>query len=155
MGNLGLILRLMFLKTAYVCNQLYHDYRDVFFRGIRNVFSDTKILKNIWDNMGEKNPRAYWPYFSSHKLERIWRKHEISEEKLRSKFTPASRIIITNNIVREYINIGKSITDKLIIDYFPIHDPFILKNIYLRPYLNVITNLIAEDQEKIGNKEAS
>ena len=105
--------------------------------------------------MGIENPRVYWTYFSSARMERMWRKREISEEKIRSKFTPASRITITNDIVKEYVKIGSAITDQLIIDYFPIHDPFVLKNIYLRPYLNVITNLISKDPIKIKDKEAS
>lgn len=145
MNNLGLILRLIFLKAIWFSNEMYKNHRNTFFRGLKNSFSDTQIMKTIWDRMGENQPRAYWPYFSSGKLERIWRKHEISEEKFRSKFTPAARIIITNDIVREYVNVSKAMTQKLLIEYFPIHDPFILKNILLRPYLNVITNLLTDD----------
>ena len=79
MDNLGLILRLMFLKAQWVGNNLYKKHRTTPFRGVKNMIKDTKILKNIWDKMGQDQPRAYWPYFSSNKLERIWRKHEISE----------------------------------------------------------------------------
>ena len=62
--------------------------------------------------------------------------------KQRSKFFPAARLIITNSIIKQNINITKAIDEQYIMDFFPIHDPFILKNIKLYPYIKVIKNLI-------------
>lgn len=49
---------------------------------------------------------------------------------------------------------SKSITERILIDYFPIHDPYILKNIYLRPYLNVISRLV-QDKDNVAQEPAS
>ena len=107
-------------------------------------------LKNIWNRMGENTPRGYWPYFYSGKLDRIWKKHEISENKDRSKFTPASRTIIIDRIINSQINISEAKQEGIIKEYYPIHDPYILKNIRLQPYLNVLDRLVSkEDARKV------
>ena len=41
MNNLGLILRLIFLKALWVSNDTYRKHRKTFFRGIKNALTDT------------------------------------------------------------------------------------------------------------------
>lgn len=47
------------------------------------------------------------------------------------------------------MNISRSIKERYILDYYPLHDPFLLKGIKLSPYLNVIKSLVLE--KKINN----
>lgn len=55
----------MFLKAQYVCNDIYEKHRKSFARSIKNQVIDTRILKNVWNNLKEDYPRGYWPYFYS------------------------------------------------------------------------------------------
>lgn len=57
---------------------------------------------------------------------------------------PSARILITDQIITELVNISKAKLQTLVTDYYPIHDPYILKNIRIQPYLNVLENMVAE-----------
>ena len=65
----------------------------------------------------------------------------MNELKHRSKFFPSERLIITNRVITEIINLSSSLDKKHIIDYYPLHDPFTLKSIEVSPYLSAIKNL--------------
>lgn len=67
-NNIGLFLRLMFLKALNVCNNIYLKYRHKSFRKIRNLFFRKHPLQTIWNQMGEDVPRGYYPYFYSERL---------------------------------------------------------------------------------------
>lgn len=54
--------------------------------------------------------------------------------------------MITNRIINQCFNVGKCIERLHVKDFYPLHDPFILKNILITPYLQTI--------KKLGNKEA-
>ena len=41
------------------------EHRETDFRAIKNFLSDDKILKHLWNRLGEDFPRGYWPYFYS------------------------------------------------------------------------------------------
>ena len=56
---------------------------------------------------------------------------------------PSARILITDQIITELVSISKAKLQTLVADYFPIHDPYILKNIRIQPYLNVLENMVA------------
>ena len=98
-------------------------------------------LKTIWYHIGISSPSGYFTYERIEKAERLWRKYEVNELKERSKFFPAERLIITNRVITEIINLSSSLDKKHIIDYYPLHDPFTLKSIEVAPYLSVIKNL--------------
>lgn len=48
-NNLGLILRLMFLKALNVCNDMYLKHRDSRFRVLKNLFFREHPLQTIWN----------------------------------------------------------------------------------------------------------
>lgn len=73
--NIGLLLRLLFLKSLNVANDLYFHHRKSICRSFENLYKGDMILKNLWNRLGENYPRGYWPYFYSEKLERMWRKY--------------------------------------------------------------------------------
>lgn len=98
-------------------------------------------LKTIWYHIGISSPSGYFTYERIEKAERLWRKYEVNELKERSKFFPAERLMITNRVITEIINLSSSLDKKHIIDYYPLHDPFTLKSIEVAPYLSVIKNL--------------
>ena len=93
-------------------------------------------------------PKGFWPYVKIDKLERMWKKYEVNELKDRSKFFPSERLVITNRIIRNTINISKAMTEKYIIDFYPIHDPFLLKNIKISPYLRVMKKSVLDENSK-------
>ena len=39
-------------------------------------------------------------------------------------------------------------TEKYIIDFYPIHDPFLLKNIKISPYLRVMKKSVLDENSK-------
>lgn len=49
--------------------------------------------------------------------------------------------MITNRVIIDIINLSSSLDKKHIIDYYPLHDPYTLKNIEVQPYLSVIKKL--------------
>jgi hypothetical protein len=135
----------MMLKALDMCNDLHYNQREVrgiMPRGFYNLFKSRKVFKNIWDDLGVDVPKGFWPYIKIHKLERMWKKYEVNELKNRSKFFPAERLVITNNIIKKVVNINKAQSLSILLNYYPIHDPFLLKNIKLSPYLGVIKKMI-------------
>ncbi len=64
-NSIGLFLRLMFLKSLNVCNNIYLKHRKKKFRRVRNLFFRKHPLQTIWNQMGEDAPRGYFPYFYS------------------------------------------------------------------------------------------
>ena len=78
----------------------------------------------------------------------MWRKFEINELKDRSKFFPAERLIITNKVIYDCVNISKSLEKKHIVDFYPLHDPYVLKNIEILPYISTIKKLRKEEARK-------
>ena len=73
-----MLLRLMFLKALYECNNLFYNYREM--RGLTprwcsNLFRSKKTLKNIWDHLGIEVPKGFWTYVHSDKYDRLWRKY--------------------------------------------------------------------------------
>lgn len=50
--NIGLILRLMFLKALNFCNDMYTKHRKARFKTIKNLFLRKHPLQTIWNQMG-------------------------------------------------------------------------------------------------------
>jgi hypothetical protein len=64
-GNIGMILRLMFLKALHTCNDLFYNHRES--RSfipieISNIWTSKTKLKNIWDYIGVKSPSGFSTY---------------------------------------------------------------------------------------------
>lgn len=111
-NNIGMILRLMFVKSLHTCNSLFREFRAT--KGVlppvlENFLVSPCKLKTIWNYMNVENPTGFWSYVKTKKYERIWRKFEINESKDRSKFFPSERLIITNRILSECLNISRCI----------------------------------------------
>ena len=74
-----MLLRLMFLKAQYECNNLYYNFREIkgfIPRSCSNLCGGKEmVLKNIWNHMGIEVPKGFWNYVYNEKLERIWRKY--------------------------------------------------------------------------------
>ena len=65
-GNVGMLLRLMFLKALSVCNDMYYEHREVRSavpRVISNLWTDKHKLKNIWDLMEIDKPSGFYTYY--------------------------------------------------------------------------------------------
>jgi hypothetical protein len=43
-------------------------------------------------------------------------------------------------VIHSYINMGQGQSIKLISEYFPLHDPYLLKGIRIQPYLKVFVD---------------
>lgn len=48
-NNIGLMLRLMFLKALNFCNDMYRDHRKKRFKFVRNFFIRKHPLQTIWN----------------------------------------------------------------------------------------------------------
>jgi hypothetical protein len=143
-GNIGMILRLMFLKALHMCNDMFYNHREarsIIPRGLSNLWTDKNKLRNIWNHMGIDSPSGFCTYRRTKNNERLWRKFEINELKDRSKFFPSERLIITNKVIYDSLNISKSLEKLHIINYYPLHDPYMLKNIEISPYIASIKAL--------------
>ena len=79
----------------------------------------------------------------------------MNELKERSKFFPSERLIITNRVITEIINLSSSLDKKHIIDYYPLNDPFTLKSIEVAPYLSVIKNLKKKPVHPTGSLDST
>lgn len=146
-GNIGMLLRLMFLKALHMCNEMYYEHREM--RSLMPRILDNFLfttdretkLRTIWYYINIPNPSGFCQYYKIDKLERLWRKFEINELKERSKFFPSERLIITNRVILEMLNLSSSLDKKHLLDYYPLHDPYTLKSIEIAPYLSVIKKL--------------
>jgi hypothetical protein len=118
-------------------------------RAISNIWTDPMILKNIWNHMKIQEPSGFSTYKKNPKKERMWRKFEINELKDRSKFFPSERLILTNKVIYDCINISKSLEKQHIADFYPLHDPYVLKNIEISPYIASIKSLKKSETKKI------
>lgn len=49
------------------------------------------------------------------------------------------------------MNIGKCLEKKYINDFYPLHDPYILKNIEILPYLNTIRGMTKNKKKEEKN----
>ena len=66
-----------------------------YFKDIKGLFAKSKTLKNIWDRLDLKNPISpFTDYFNNvnERLNAIWRRFEINENKDRSQFNNMDRI---------------------------------------------------------------
>lgn len=142
LDNLGLTYRLAFCKAMEVCNNIYDKHTtDTWFKKTMSALAGSKLkLKNLWDQLGYSEPTAYCEYFKKKRLERIWRKYEINEKRQRSKFISSQRLYISNRVIHSFMNMGQGLAVKLINEYFPLHDPYLLKGIPVQPYLNVFVD---------------
>lgn len=91
--------------------------------------------------MGIESPSGFSTYRRTKSNEKLWRKFEINELKDRSKFFPAERLTMTNKVISDNINISKGLEQMHIIEYYPLHDPFVLKNIEISPYIANVKKL--------------
>ena len=76
-----MILRLMFLKALYVCNDLFYNKREVnssIPRIVGNFFETKFKLKTIWTHLGIKSPSGFHSYVRKEVNEKMWRKFEIN-----------------------------------------------------------------------------
>ena len=111
-GNIGMILRLMFLRALNICNELYFNYREtrsIIPRTLSNLWTTKTKLRNIWHYMGIESPSGFSTYRRTKSNEKLWRKFEINELKDRSKFFPAERLTMTNKVISDNINISKAL----------------------------------------------
>jgi len=70
-GNVGLILRLMFLKALSMCNNMYYEHREersVIPRFISNFWTDKLKLKCIWSHLEIDNPSGFSTYYKTEKM---------------------------------------------------------------------------------------
>lgn len=64
-GNVGMILRLMFLKALDLSNDLFYNYREtrsIIPRAVSNVWTARNKLKNIWFYMNISVPSGFCTY---------------------------------------------------------------------------------------------
>ena len=111
-SNIGMILRLMFLKASCTCNELFTNNRKVtgiLPRSLMNLWESEFKLKNIWTHLNVKSPSGFHTYVRRPENDKMWRKFEINELKDRSKFFPAERLMITNKVIYNHINISKGL----------------------------------------------
>jgi hypothetical protein len=91
--------------------------------------------------MAITSPSGFCTYRRTKSNEKLWRKFEINELKDRSKFFPSERLLITNKVIYDHINLSKSLEKKHIINFYPLHDPYVIKNIEIAPYITNIKKL--------------
>ena len=63
--------------------------------------------------------------------------------------------MITNKVITDIINLSSSLDKSHIIDFYPLHDPFTLKNIEVAPYLTVIKKLKKNTKREAQGLDAS
>lgn len=64
-GNIGMILRLMFLKALDTANELFYNYREtrsIIPRAVSNLWTTKYKLRNIWYYMAIDTPSGFCTY---------------------------------------------------------------------------------------------
>lgn len=85
----------------------------------------------------------------------MWRTYETNEVGKRSMFMPMEKLKMAHATISSVINIEKMIKSMMVLQYFPLHDDFILKGIrkalLIRPL--ILTGILVEEEQSAGEKK--
>lgn len=120
------LLRLLFMKALHFTNQSYERTENLF-DNILNAYSGGKRrVRTIWDYMGTEPTCPYMNFSNNPKIFKLFKTYEINEKSERSVFTSQERVKMTIMLIEDIVNIEKLKSMKVISEFFPIHDRYLL-----------------------------
>lgn len=124
----GFLYRLAYMKAIGDANEALTAHRKNFFLKCFGCGTSKRpYIKTIWDKLKTEPISPFTDFDKDPSLYFKWRNYEINERNQRDIFKGMERIKLVNSILTESINIFKLIEDQDVIEYFPLHDYYILK----------------------------
>lgn len=153
-ANSGMIYRLLFTRALRLANETFVTRHGLlhYLRHPSQISDEPRVLRTLWDETGVIEFAPFRNYFEKKNVERIWRKTEKNELRQRTKFKESDSLILVNRLIQHSLSIQAGLKYRLLVSYFPSHNPYILRGISIKHYVEDLVE-VAEDEMRSENEK--